>query len=432
MNKQKDSTGRLVRVSRPERFQVEMVLKALDELVPRDHRCRFVWKYVEGLKLQAFYDEIKTTESTKGRSPIAPEILVALWLLATLDGIASARELDRRCKTDLPYLWILGGVSVNYHTLSDFRVNHGEKLNLLLSTSIATLIHQEVIPLEDVGQDGMRVRASAGSSSFRRKRSLEQLHSIAKGQLDELNRQRDAEEKGEAAKLDARKKAAQERAIREQERRIAAAVKEQERLAEKAEKREKGSGEKARASTTDPEAHRMKMGDGGFRPAYNVQFATDGDTRMIVAVNVTGEGTDGQQARPMLDQLEETYGQRPDHLLVDSAYATRDGVDAAAEGGTMMVSTVPRAETIRKSGGDPHARQNKDNDAFAEFRERMADEHYQELYKKRPSIAEFPNADCRNRNLKQFSVRGLAKVTAATLWYVLAFNLMRMRHLEVI
>lgn len=420
------------RVSRPERFQIEMVFKALDEMVPRDHRCRLVWQYVQGLELEPFYAEIKTTQSSSGRTPIAPEILIALWLLATLDGIASARELNRRCESDLPYLWICGGVSVNYHTLSDFRVDHGDKLNTLLSTSVASLIHQDIVTLEEVGQDGMRVRASAGSSSFRRKRSLQELHAIAKGQLDELNRQRDAENKDEAAKIDARKKAASERAIKDRERRIRAAIKEQQRLAEKAEKRSKGDGKKARASTTDPEAHRMKMGDGGFRPAYNVQLSTDGDTRIIVAVNVSGEGTDGQQLRPMLDQIEDAYGKRPESVLADSAYATRDSVDAAADGGTKLVSTVPRADMIRKAGGDPHERQKNDNDAYVDFRERMGTEEYQELYKKRPSIAEFPNAEFRNRNLKQFNVRSVKKVTAVTLWHALAFNFMRMRNLGII
>lgn len=431
MSKPKSFAERNARVNRPERFQVEMHLASLDELLPKDHRARIVARFVEGLDLEAFYAGIKVSGSTTGRSAIAPEILLCLWLLATLDGISSGRELDRRTKTDLPYMWICGGVSVNYHTLCDFRVEHGEKLDQILTDTVASLMHLDLVKLEEIGQDGMRVRASAGSSSFRRKPTLEQLHKKAKELVDELNEERKNEDK-RANQGEARRRAAQERAAREREERIRKALEEREELAKQREKRKAGSGDETRTSTTDPEARKMKMGDGGFRPAVNVQFATDAEARVILAVEVTGESTDGSQLEPMLEQIKARYERSPHTVLADSAYATRDSVEYAEEAGTKVVATIPRSEQIKKNGGDPHARNHRDSDHYAAFRARMAEPEFKEKYKQRPSIAEFPNAECRNRGLHQFRVRGLTKCKAVALWHALAFNLMRMINLQAI
>jgi hypothetical protein len=329
----------------------------------------------------------------------------------------------------MPYLWMRGTVSVNYHTLSDFRVDHGEFLDRVLVDTVASLIDCGLVPLETLGQDGMRVRASAGSSSFRRKPTLEELQKIAQAHVDRLKRE--SENEADRLEGDARRKAATERAARERKERIDEALKQYDTLRDQREKRKKGDGEKTRVSTTDPDARKMKMANGGFNPAYNVQFATDADARMIVAVDVTNEGTDGGLMPSMQEKIENDYGKKPKTMLVDSAYATKESVKTVEAAGTEVVSTVPRSEQLEKHGKDPHARQKGDSDEYAKFRERMAKEEYKDLYKMRPSIAEFPNADCRNRNLRQFRVRGLVKVKAVALWHALAFNFMRMINLGV-
>ena len=407
-----------------------MHFHSLDQMLPSDHRARIVWAYVQSLDLSSLYGQIEVTHSKAGRSAIAPEILVALWMLATLDGIGSARELDRRCSTDMAYLWICGGVGVNYHTLSDFRVQQIEFLDRLLVDSVAAMVDQGLVPLETIAQDGMRVRASAGSSSFRRKPTLKQLQRQAQRHLEELQRQNESD--SERQQADARKQAAVERAAKERAERIAEAVRQHETLSEQREKRKKGEGEKTRVSTTDPDARKMKMANGGFDPALNVQFASDADSRLIVAVEVTNEGTDGDQLPQMLEKIESDYGKRPEQALVDSAYVTQASVTRAESEGTAVVSSVPRSEQLRKHGKDPHARQKRDSDQYASFRSRMQLEEYQTLYKLRPSIAEFPNADCRNRGLRQFRVRGLLKAKAVALWHALAFNFTRMLNLEVL
>jgi transposase len=421
------NTSASARVSRPHRDQIEMQFFALDQLLPSDHRARIVWAFVKSLNLEPLYEDIQVTDSQAGRTAIAPEVLVALWLQATLDGIGSARELDRRCTTDLPYRWILGGVSVNYHTLSDFRVAHTDFLERLLTDTIAALIDCGLVPLETIAQDGMRVRASAGNSSFRRKPSLEKLQQEAHAHVQRLKRE--AESEAARQEGDARRRAAAERAARERQERIEEALRQQEKLSQQREKRTKGDGEKTRVSTTDPEARKMKMANGGYDPAYNVQFASDGDARVIVHVDVTNDGTDGGQMPPAHEKICATYGRVPKQELVDGAFATKEAVTAVELAGTEVVSSVPRSEQLQEHGKDPHARQKGDTDQYAAFRARMADPEYQQLYRWRPSIAEFPNADCRNRNLRQFRVRGLVKVKAVALWHALAFNFTRMLNL---
>jgi transposase len=303
---------------------------AWDQMLPADDRARIVWTFVESLDLSPLYAKIAVTHDTPGQTATAPEILVALWLLATLDGISSARELDRRCEKDLSYLWIRGNVGVNYHTLSDFRTQHPEFLERVLVDSVAALIEQGLVPLETIAQDGMRVRASAGSSSFRRRPSLERLQREAQEHVERL--QRETQSESQRQQGDARRQAAQERAARERQQRIEEAIKQHQQLSEQREKRKKGDGEKTRVSTTDPDARKMKMANGGYNPAYNVQFASDGDARVIVAVDVTNAGTDGDELPSLHQQVCDDYGKTPEQALVDSAYATKESVTTVKRG----------------------------------------------------------------------------------------------------
>ena len=328
MSKQKSQIVRQARVSRPERTQVEMQFFALDQLLEADHRARLIWAYVESLDLDPFYAKIRVSDSQVGRSAIAPEVLLALWLLATTDGYASARELARLTEEHIAYRWMCGGVSVNYHTLSDFRSQNGQALEKILIDSVASLIKQELIPLETIAQDGMRVRANAGKGSFRRKPTLEQLQRQAEAHLEKLKQESNSESERIAG--EANRKAARQRAADDRAQRIEEALKQHNELSQRREKRAKGSGDETRISTTDPDARNMKMANGGFSPALNVQFSTDADTRIIVAVEVSNEGTDGGELAPMQEEVIKNYGKTPEHVLVDSAYATKEGGEQPA------------------------------------------------------------------------------------------------------
>ena len=431
-NSQNDVSAVRARVKRPHRDQIQWRDASLDQLVPKDHRVRAVWAYVDSLDLTALYQKIRAVEGGVGRDAADPKILMALWMWAIIEGISSARHVARQCEKDFTYMWICGEVGVNYHLLSDFRTAHGEFLDELLTDTIATLIHQKIVTLETVAQDGMRVRAHAGSGSFRRKKSLEKCRQEAAEQVQRLRDESDDDSANGHDSSNARRQAAMERAAREREERVAEALKNLEQLQKQKEERKKGSGETARCSTTDPEARQMKMGDGGFRPAYNVQFATDGAARVIVSVEVTNNGSDGGQMAPMHEEVCEKYDKTPENYVVDGGFSTIEDITAVEERGSRVAAPMTHEDRITKRGGDPHARRASDSNEMAAFRERMRTDDSKAILKQRPSIAEFPNAECRNRGLTQFRVRRLQKVRTATLWYAITFNFLRMRHLGVL
>jgi hypothetical protein len=183
-----------------------------------------------------------------------------------------------------------------------------------------------------------------------------------------------------------------------------------------------------RASTTDPEARVMKGADGGFRPSYNVQFATDTRSGMIVGADVVNRGSDWEELPPMLDQLRRRYGQVPAQALVDGGFARFDSVVAAESRGSEVYAPLPSPKNAKL---DPHRPHPKDPPAIAQWRLRMATEEAKQIYRQRAASAEWVNAQARNRGLRQFLVRGIAKARAVVLWYALAHNLMQLGHLEV-
>ena len=171
------------RVQSAVRNQVELRACDLDAALPAEHQARAVWAFVQSLDLQALYARIRAVEGSVGRAPIDPAILMSLWLYATLDGVGSARELDRLCDSDDAYRWLCGGVGVNHHTLGDFRVEHTLWLDIQLTRNVAALLSQGLVSMNRVAHDGMRVRAHAGAASFRRRETLEQLMQDAEGQV---------------------------------------------------------------------------------------------------------------------------------------------------------------------------------------------------------------------------------------------------------
>lgn len=415
------------RVLMPNRLQVELRPMDLESLLPTGHRARLVWAWVERQDLSAMYEAIKVCEGGVGRSAIAPEILFALWLYATLEGVGSAREVSRRVMMHDAYRWISGGVQVNYHALSDFRVAHGAGLDELLSTSLAALLAAGAVKLERVAQDGMRVRASAGAASFRRRGALDECLKQASERVAALKEQIDTD-RGQDSR---RTQAARERAGREIEQRIRKAL---ERLPEleQAKRRNGGQAEEARASTTDADASVMKMADGGFRPAFNTQFGTDCESQVIVGVDVVTAGSDMAQLAPMVEQVQDRCGKLPQHWLVDGGYPAHEQLDAVSDQ-TEVYAPVPesRAKKHAKDDTNPverdkHQPRPDDSEAVARWRVRMGQPEAQRIYCERAATAECVNAQARNRGLTRMPVRGLPKVRCVALLYALAHNLMRM------
>src|SRR5262249_38085968 len=215
----------------------------LEQLLAHAHRAGLVWDFCAGLDLRRLYDGIRSRLGGPGHPALDPRIGVALWLYATLEGVGSARALDYLCTHHNASRWLCGGVSVNYHTLADFRVAHLDFLDALLTHSVAVLREQGLVDLNRVAVDGMRVRASAGAAPFRPKPPLEDCLQEAAAQVARLKEELD----DAPAAPSRRHAAARARAAHERQQRLEQALG---RLPELEARKKAGEKDKARASST--------------------------------------------------------------------------------------------------------------------------------------------------------------------------------------
>lgn len=404
------------RVKYAVRNQVECLIGDLDSSVALDHQVRIVWAFVEQADLSELYAQINALEGHAGRTPIDPRILLALWLYATLDGIGSARALEKLCEESLPYRWICGGVSVNYHTLADFRSKTGSVLEEILIDHITSLRAAGVVSLNRVAHDGVRVRANAGSGSFRRKDTLERFMQEAQQQVEMLRREL---EENPAASNE-RRKAARQRAAQENLARVSEALKQYADVKKK-KKRDK---EETRVSITDPDARKMRMADGGTRPAYNVQISTDTATQLIVAVETINGGSDSDRLSPALQLIRKKHGCAPKEMLVDGGYSNRGAIEEASQYpyNCTVYAPLPKPRSRNQTVELPYK---DETPLVTQWRERMETPEAKAIYKERAATAECVNALARNRGLQQFPVRGSPKAQAVALLFALAHNLVR-------
>jgi transposase len=454
------------RVQSAVRNQVELRACDLDSSLPADHQARAVWAFVQSLDLQGLYAQIRAVEGSVGRAPIDPAILMSLWLYATLDGVGSARELDRLCNSDDAYRWLCGGVGVNHHTLGDFRVEHPQWLDGQLTRSVAGLLSQGLVSMNRVAHDGMRVRAHAGAASFRRRETLEQLMRDAQAQVEALKLEV-ADDPGAGTR---RARAARQRAAAEREQRIDLALKAMDEI----DKSLSGKNKKARAdrtqadtvqdepartkgapasqptgkqtaqeqpkdtkkpkepkeprvSTTDCEARVMKMADGGFRPAFNAQLAVDTATMIITGVDLINSGSDMNQLLPMHEQHQDRYARVPHEWLADGGFAKHGHIEQLEARATKVFAPVLAPKDKQR---DRYVPLPGDSQALGQWRERMGTDAAKLIYKERAASIECTNAHLRNRGLQRFNVRGLIKARAVLLWHALAHNLKRMMALN--
>jgi transposase len=418
-----------LRLETAERTQRKFDESSLDDLLGPDHRARQVWDYVEGLDLSMLYGRVRTTVLSSGRPAIDPAILVSLWLYATLDGVGSARLLDRLCRSEAAYRWLCGGVSVNYHTLSDFRSGAGALLDELLSRSMAGLISSGLVDVQTLAVDGLRVRASAGSGSFRSGERLEELYAAAQETVEKLRAEVEEDPAAAERRTKARRQAAAaDRLRRLEEARRAHAEIERRREQEAAEQRrkKKRDDKPVRASTSDPQARVMKMGDGGFRPAYNVQIKTAAEGAHIVGVSVTNCSSDRGLLGPALDEIKQRYGVPPQRALADGGFDSKADIERLHAENIELFCPLPK-----NTKGDPAAPRRGDGPGAIAWRQRMASEQGQAVYRRR-FATERPHAHMRNHGLQRLLVRGADKVKAVMLWHVHAFNFLQFTRLALI
>lgn len=409
------------RLREPVRDQIELRPMDLEGLLGPEHPARVIWDYVQQLDLRELEEAVRAREHAPGQAPASPRLLLSLWLFATSQGIGSARALDRLCKSHDAYRWLCGGVSMNYHGLSDFRTAHPALLDRLLTENVATLSMAGVINLDEVVQDGVRIRAAAGTGSFRRRKKLHKELKKAAGLVKRLERETDEDPDASNRRI----RAAQERAARERAERVAAAQKALSEIERQRAERAKRRGQREehkkepRASTTDSQARVMKMADGGFRPAYNCQVGTVADGQIVVAVQAETTGSDRGLLRPMLEELQRRYHRRPKRHLVDGGFNKNDDTEWAATQGVKVYGPPMRS----KHKTDPYAPRPGDGPGVAAWRRRMKSPHGKGVCKRR-GMGECINARWRQWRLYQFTVRGREKVNTVLHWFALANNIL--------
>ena len=306
----------------------QLVMRTMDVelLIEEDHPARSIWELVGRLDLSRYYAEIGSVEGRAGREHTDPQVLISLWLYAYSRGISSAREMARRCEYEPAFQWLCGLEPISHRTLSGFRCEQKAALDDLFVQVLGMLSAEGLITLERVTLDGTKIKAHAGGNTFRRQEKLAAHLQAAREQVRRMEEQAAEEEQ-----MVRRQVAARRRAARQRQSRLEAAVREVERL--QREKKEDRDTFVARASSTDPEAHVMRNGEGGTVPSYNVQLVTDTAHALIVNVEATTDGVDHHQLAPALERCAQTLGCQPGQIVADGDYTNHASVAAAASCG---------------------------------------------------------------------------------------------------
>jgi transposase len=440
----------------------------VEKLVAEDHAARAIWEFVGRLDLSGYYQAIESSAEVGGRPAFDPQLLISLWVYAYSLGIGSAREIARRCEWDPGFQWLTGGEVVNYHTLAEVRVEWAAQLEETFTQVLGLLSAEGLIQLEQVMQDGTKIRALASGKSFRREREVRRHLERVREYVREVG---SAEAEGE----NARTRAARQRAERERGERWQRAVAELHRL--------QASKSDAKVSLSDPEARFMKQPDGGFAPSYNVQISADAAHGAIVGVEVVQDHNDRHQLVPALERMQQQMGRQPQHMTADGEYTTRANLEALQQRGVDFIGSLrekptpeehpwgasafvydpqpdryvcPQGKLLRPEGWQTrggvryhryrarrrdcescplkaaccpghHSRnllRSEPSPAVEAFRQKMSTAEAKALYRKRGPVVEFCHAWIKCKlGLRQFHVRGLVKVKAEMLWAALTYNI---------
>ena len=306
-------TPRLIPVDRK---QMRMVPVDVERLIPEDHEARAIWDFVGSLDLAPYYRDIGSVEGEAGRPAYDPHVLMSIWVYAYAKAIGSAREIARRTEYDPPFQWLTGMEIINYHTLSDFRIDHKEYLDQLFIQALGIMSAEGLITLERVMHDGTKVKACAGADSFRREDRIKNHMKAAEEQIRTLRESPEEE-------MSLRRQKAHERITRDKKERMEHALSE---FAKIREGKTEEEAPEARASITDPDSRIMKQSDDGYAPSYNLQVSTDSAFGVIVAQAISQHPDDCGELLPALQRIEENTGKKPVQIVADGGYTTRENI----------------------------------------------------------------------------------------------------------
>ncbi len=409
----------------PQRNQVEMHWASLDELLEPDHPARMVWAFVCGLDLGRWLTTIKAVEGVAGRDATDPRLLVALWIYATIEGVGSARELERLCEKHLAYQWLCGGVSVNYHLLSDFRSQGGDKWDDLLTQIVASLLAEKLGHAEArgagrdarAGQRGRGVVSSPAASGAvsgggpRAGRGPETTWPTSRPRMRSRRRQ-----------------AARQRASEERQRRLEEAIRNCDQLQQQREETAKITGKKpVEVAGLDHRSRGPHDEVSGRRISARLQRSVQ---HRHGQRHHRGRGRDEPRhghGRVAADvgPIGGALRSPPEEALVDGGFASLDAIDDAAEHGCTVYAPLKDEQKQLAAGKDPYAPKRYDSAAVASWRERMGTAAAKLVYRLRCQTAEWVNAICRNRDLRQMPVRGRPKCRTIAVLYAITHDMVR-------
>jgi transposase len=477
---QENATSKQPLIRHVNRQQMSWRAVEVEKLIGEDHPARGIWALVGRLDLGRFYEDIESSAEEGGRPAFDPQLLISLWVYAYSQGMGSAREVARRCEFDPAFQWLTGLQEVNYHTLADFRVEKQKELDELFTQVLAALSKEGLITLEQVMQDGTKIKAQASIRSYRHEDTIREHLERARQRVGEMGDPQNEE-------TSARTKQARERARREQQERLENALQELEKL------QERKPGEKAknqvRVSSSDPQARVMHQSDGGLALSYNAQISADAAHGLIVGVAVTQEANDCLQLLPAVDRVEARLQKKPQQMVADKGYTTRETIEVMAKRnidflgsrieedkrGRPVLERLPPSAFVydrerdcficpegkplgyegrhTKKKGFTYYRyeaewrdcqscarkpqccpenqkqgrsvvRGEESAAVLAFQQKMASEEAQAQYRRRGRVVEFCHAWIKSKlGLRQFHVRGLAKVQMELLWACLTYNL---------
>lgn len=469
------------RLKAVDRSQIFLRPIDIEKFIEADHPARGILAMVNRLDLTSLEAKIKAVEGRAGQSSLNPRLLMALWIYGYSEGISSARELSRMCEYEPGCQWLTGMQAINYHTLSDFRVRHKQQLDQIFVQVLGLLSAEGLIEMKRITQDGTKVRANAGTSSFHREQRIREHLKAAREQVEAMD-------SPETEQAHQRMTQARKRSREERKRRLEDALKELEQIQNTKSESEKAE---ARVSETDPEARVMKQADGGFAPSYNVQIIADAANSIILDTHVVQAGNDCDQLVDGMNRVEATMGQPPQQVLVDGGYTMKNSnIEAMAERAIDLIGPVPETNTqasLQRRGIQPAFYPDKfrydasadtmtcpagktlqrtriapregrteytyraaaaeceacpfrdrccpktaprmvvrkeDSPAVAAFRSKMQTDQAKQVYQHRAQIAEFPHAWIKEKlRFRRFRLRGLVKVQAEAVWVCLTYNI---------
>jgi transposase len=470
-----------------DRDQLTMRCCNLDSIIGEDHKARGIWELAGRLNLSALEAHIRSVEEEKGRPAWSPRLLASVWMYAYSEGITSARQIERLLDYEPGLQWLAGGLVINHHTLSDFRLQDKAALDGLFTELLVTMEQAGWVSLERVMHDGTKVRSGAGIDSFRRERSVEEKLVQARELVLE-------NPQAEPCAGDRRREAARHRAQREREQRLEQALKQLHEL--QANKESAEDKHLVRVSTSEPDARLMKHGDNAIAPSYNVQVSTDAVAGVIVGVQVTQSADDSHQLLAAVDEVKKNLGRDPKQVVADGGFTNRESIIQMHERGVDFIGSLrdpaERSEAAMKSQGidpkfAPHffilqpesktlqcpagkqlayvgqsrkrgnhylqyrasgndcsvceyqkqccprspetgrtvSRLQSEPNAVAQFRQKMGSTQAQQIYGQRGAIAEFPFACIKEKfRLRKFRVCGKAKAGMEAVWACLVHNVL--------